>query len=161
MAELCQHARGCTVVRGITGINWSNMAVPEEEKRTEPTAYPWIDLKTTYDVEAWIDSYNRDLQRHVENRNLSGYGICFGLAEGGEIFMHTNTEGDVLLDVTPDAEWVSPVIAAATHVPVPPSQIWSLPGHALTQLVLGLSNLIGSARIVLQHDYRIKKSWRS
>jgi hypothetical protein len=30
----------------------------------------------------------------------------------------------------------------------------------LTQLVLGMSSLIGSARIVLQHDFRIRKSWR-
>lgn len=133
------------------------MAVPEEEKREEPIARPWIDLKTTYDVEAWIDSYNRDLQRHVEKKNVSGYGICFCLAEGGEIFMHTTSEGDVLLDVTPEADWVAPLIAAATHVPAPQTQIWSLPGHALTQLVLGLSSLIGSARIVLQHDFRVRK----
>lgn len=133
----------------------------DEEKREEPLARPWIDLKTTYDVEAWIDSYNRDLQRQVEKKNVSGYGICFCLSAGGEIFMHTTPDGDVLLDVTPEAEWVAPLITAATHVPAPPSQLWAIPGHALTQLVLGLSSLIGSARIVLQHDFKIpgKKQW--
>lgn len=121
---------------------------------------PWIDLKTTYDVEAWIDNYNRDLQRLVEKKNTTGYGICFCLAPGGDIFMHTTQDGDVLLDVTPEAEWVAPLITAATHVEAPTSQIWSLPGHTLTQLIFGLSSLIGSTRIVLQHDYRMKKSWQ-
>jgi len=118
---------------------------------------PWIVLKTTYDVEAWINNYNRELQRTVPNRNALGYGICFELAGGGEIFMHTTPDGDVLLDVTPEAEWVAPVISAATQVQTPVSQIWTLPGHTLTQLVLGLSSLIGSTRLVFNHDFKIKK----
>ncbi len=130
------------------------MAGTEIEMRNDPIERPWIDLKTTYDVEAWIDNYNRDLQRHVENKNATGYGICFCLAAGGEIFMHTTVDGDVLLDVTPDAAWVAPVITATTQVQVPSAQIWALPGHALTQLVLGLSSLIGSSRVVSQHDFK-------
>ena len=118
---------------------------------------PWIVLNTTYDVEAWIDNYNRELQRFTEGKNLSGSGICFCLAHGGEIFLHTTQDGNVLLDVTSEAEWIGPVIAAATHATAAESQIWSLPGHVLTQLVLGLSSLIGSTKIVLQHDFRIKK----
>lgn len=121
---------------------------------------PWIGLNTTYDVEAWIDSYNRDLQRFVEGRNVIGYGICFFLGEGGEIYMHTTPDGDILLDVTSDAEWASPVITAATGVPAPQGQIWMLPGHVLTQLILGLNSLIDSTKLVLQHDYRMKKSWK-
>ena len=130
-----------------------------DDPRDEPVARPWIHLKTTYDVEAWIDNYNRDLQRTVEKKNAAGYGICFTLAAGGDIFMHTTPEGEILLDVTPDAEWAAAVITAATHVPAPPSQIWSLPPEALTQLVMGLSSLIGSTRIVLEHDYRLRKKW--
>ncbi|HEY8608991.1 MAG TPA: hypothetical protein VIM12_17895 [Noviherbaspirillum sp.] len=118
---------------------------------------PWIALHTTYDVEAWIDSYNRDLQRAVDPRNTTGCGICFILAHGGEIYLHTNADGDVLLDVTPEAEWVGPLITAATRVPAPPSQIWSLPGDALTALVLGLSPLVAATRIVPRHDYRVRK----
>lgn len=118
---------------------------------------PWIALNTTYDVEAWIDNYNRELQRATEGRNPAGCGICFGLSHGGEIFMRTTPDGDVLLDVAPEAEWVAPVIAAATHAASPDSRIWTLPGHVLTQLVLGMSSLIDSTRIVLQHDFRIKK----
>lgn len=119
---------------------------------------PWIVLKTTYDVEAWIDNYNRDMQRHFADRkNVSGYGICFTLAEGGEIFLHTTPDGDVLLDVTPDAEWVAPLITAATRVAPPTSQIWALPGHTLTQLILGMSGLIASTRIVVNHDFKIRK----
>jgi hypothetical protein len=118
---------------------------------------PWIVLKTTYDVEAWIDNYNRELQRSMERANATGYGICFKLAEGGDIFMHTNTDGDILLDVTPEAEWVAPLITAATRIEAPRSQIWALPGHTLTQLILGLSSLIDSSRLVFSHDFKIRK----
>jgi hypothetical protein len=127
------------------------------DKIEEAPERPWIILKTTYDVEAWIDSYNRELQRAMERPNASGYGICFKLTEGGEIFMHTNTEGDILLDVRPEGEWVAPLITAATRVEAPRSQIWALPGHTLTQLILGLSSLIESSRLVFSHDFKIKK----
>ena len=129
----------------------------DQTKPQGPGERPWIVLKTTYDVEAWIDNYNRELQRTIEKNNASGYGICFCLAHGGEIFLHTMQEGDILLDVTPEAEWVAPVITAATGVPSPGTQIWALPGHTLTQLVLGLSSLIASTKIVPQHDFKIKK----
>jgi len=129
----------------------------DETKTQGPGERPWIVLKTTYDVEAWIDHYNRELQRTVEKNNAGGYGICFRLEHGGEIFLHTMPEGDILLDVTPEAEWIAPVISAATGVPAPGKQIWALPGHTLTQLVLGLSSLIAATRIVLQHDFKIKK----
>lgn len=131
------------------------MRSAEENQTTER---PWIALKTSYDVEAWIDNYNREMQRYFsEQKNVSGYGICFTLTEGGEIFMHTTPDGDVLLDVTPDAEWVAPLITAATRIENPGSQIWALPGHTLTQLVLGLSVLIASTRIVANHDFKIRK----
>jgi len=123
----------------------------------EPVERPWIVLQTTYDVEAWIDSYNHDLRRAVANSQAGGYGICFRLAHGGDIYLHTDSEGDILLDVTPEADWVAPLIGAATRTEVPPTQIWKLPGHTLTQLILGLSSLIASTRIVLSHDFRIKK----
>ena len=118
---------------------------------------PWIALNNSYDVEAWIDSYNRDLRQVVDDPRALGYGICFHLAAGGDIFMHTTSEGEVLLDVTPDAQWVTPVIAAATRIDPPPGQIWHLPGHTLTQLVLGLSGLIGASSLVARHDFRQKK----
>lgn len=130
----------------------------DEQKREEPGKRPWIVLNTSYDVEAWIDNYNWDLRRWLEGqKNTNGYGICFYLAAGGEIYMHTTPDGDILLDVTPEAEWVAPVITAATGVAAPLSQIWALPGDVLTQLVLGLSSLIGATQIVLQHDFRIRK----
>ncbi len=127
------------------------------DQADEPAARPWIVLKTSYDVEAWIDHYNRDLQQCIQKPNATGYGICFCLAHGGEIFMHTNNDGDVLLDLTPEAEWAAPVISAATQLASPASRIWALPGDTLTQLVLGLSPLIASTRIVLRHDFKIRK----
>ena len=120
---------------------------------------PWIVLKTTYDVEAWIDQFNRNLQRVSSNSHANCYGICFCLTHGGEIFMHTTPEGEVLLDVTDEAAWVAPVITSATGIPAPQSSIWQLPGDTLTQLLFGLSGLIASTRMVLQHDYRIKKHY--
>ena len=135
------------------------MESSNEDMRDEPVARPWIHLKTTYDVEAWIDNYNRDLQRTIEKKNAPGYGICFTLSAGRDIYMHTTPECEILLDVTPDAEWAAPVIAAASQVPAPQGQVWSLPPETLTQLVMGLSPLIGSTRIVPEHDYRIKKRW--
>ena len=126
---------------------------PDHEER------PWIVLTTTYDVEAWIDQFNRNLQRLAPNANAAGYGICFRLSHGGEIFLHTTTEGVVLLDVTEEAAWVATVLTAATGVAAPPAQIWQLPADTLTQLLVGLSGLIATTRIVLQHDYRIKKRY--
>lgn len=117
---------------------------------------PWVDLTTTYDVEAWIDSYNTDLQRCINNKKAMGYGVCFSLGQGGQIFMHT-TEDAILLDVTPEAEWVVPVITAATGIEAPHSQIWVLPDDRLIQLVLGLSTLIASSRIDISHSYKTKK----
>src|SRR4051794_37082569 len=99
----------------------------------EPSERPWIDLTTTHDVEAWIDNYNRDLQRYVKKVNAIGYGVRFSLRLGGHIFMHT-PEDAILLDVTPEAEWAAPVITAATGIEEPHSQIWVLPDDKLTQL---------------------------
>ena len=129
----------------------ANTSNPEESFER-----PWIDLTTTHDVEAWIDHYNRDLQRCIKKTNASGVGVCFSLRQGGQIYMHT-TEGAILLDVTPEAEWAAPVIIAATGIEAPHSQIWVLPDDRLTQLVLGLSSLIASAGIVVSHAYKTKK----
>src|SRR3569832_1775181 len=82
---------------------------------------PWIVLGTTHDVEAWIDNFNRELQLSLKKTNVSGYGICFRLAEGGEIFMHTTAEGVVLLVVLLVVVWVVFVICAATGIAAPRS----------------------------------------
>ncbi len=123
---------------------------------------PWIVLTSTYDVEAWIDHFNRDLQQVVQKPHAGRHGICFRLIHGGELYLHTTTEGDLLLDVTPEAEWVTPVIAAATGLQPPPARLWPLPGERLTQMLLGLTSLIAATRIVIDHDFRIRKTgWQS
>ena len=123
----------------------------------DPPERPWIALRDTYDIEAWIANYNRDLQAAVVNPRFTGYGICFYLTEGGTIFLHTGGEGDILLDVTPDAEWITPLLSAVTGSPPPRGQIWTLPAEVLTQLIFGLNSLIGSSRLILQHDFHIRK----
>lgn len=132
----------------------------QDPAAAQPTR-PWIALATTYDVEAWIDSYNRDLQQVVKKDSTKGYGICFCLELGGEIYLHTTQEGDILLDVTEDAAWIAPVITASTGVTAPASQVWTLPGDKLTQLVLGMSALIAATRIVVSHVYKTSgASWK-
>ncbi|MFL9923201.1 hypothetical protein PQR62_02915 [Herbaspirillum lusitanum] len=132
-----------------------NAAIPE------PGPRPWIVLQTTYDVEAWIDSYNRDLQAVVWKRgkaNPVGQGICFALELGGEIYLHTTSEGNVLLDVSEEASWVTPVISAASGVAPPAGSVWLMADDKLTQLVLGLSGMIATTRIVLEHDFKLRKN---
>lgn len=125
---------------------------------------PWIVLQNAQEVEIWIEEYNRELQAavyfHKINTFNSGQGIRFALELGGDIFLHTNAEGQVLLDVTEDASWAAPVISAATNVPPPIGSVWVLPHDTLTQLVLGLSLLISTSEIVLSHEYRLSKSHR-
>jgi len=133
-------------------MNNSDISPDQSEASTER---PWIHLTTTYDVEAWIDHYNRDLQKFVKQPNAQGYGVCFGLLHGGEIYLHS-MEGAILLDVTPEAEWVVPVLTATTGVAAPRGQIWTLPDDKLTQLVLGLSSLIAWTRMVASHNFRVK-----
>ena len=131
----------------------------DEKSDDEPITRPWIVLKTTYDVEAWIDHQNRAIQQLINSNKASGWGICFCLSEGGEIFLHTTSEGDVLLDVMPEAEWVAPLISAATQVDMPAGQIWALPGDKLTQLVFGLSSLIATTKLVAEHNFSVKKRY--
>jgi hypothetical protein len=118
---------------------------------------PWTHLLTPEEADAWIDNFNRALQEYVTQANAGGYGVCFSLAAGGDIFLHTTQEGYVLLDVTPDAQWAAPVIAAAVNSAPPDTQIWHFADDKLTQFVLGLSSLVASSTMVLQHDYHWKK----
>ncbi len=118
---------------------------------------PWIKWESSYEIEAWIDTYNRDLQRIIKDPKASGYGICFILEAGGEIYLHTTPEGIALVDVPPDAEWITPLLSAVTQHEAPTSQIWTLPVEKLTQLILGLSSLIHSTRMVRDHAFRLKR----
>lgn len=136
----------------------------------ESAETPWIILTASHDVEAWIDNYNFSLQQAGKSENSgpekmgfekslggnSGIGICFRLEHGGEIFVGTTGSGEVLLDVTPEAAWVAPLITAATGAEVPDGKIFHLPGDKLTQLVLGLSSLIAATRPISGHNFKIK-----
>lgn len=123
----------------------------------QPEPIAWMHLLTPIEAEAWIDLLNHDLQQCIGNTNASGYGVCFALAAGGDIYLHTTAEGYVLLDVTPDAQWAAPVIAAAAGVAPPDTQVWTFPDDKLVQFVFGLSSLVASSTMVLQHDFRLNK----
>jgi hypothetical protein len=112
---------------------------------------PWVPLESPQDVELWIDEHNQAMQELISPKE-TGYGICFTLAVGGTV--HMQTAGDaVLLDVHPDAEWIAPLIIAATGVEAPKGQYWILPDDKLVQLILGLSSLVESTILVTGHSF--------
>ena len=112
---------------------------------------PWIALETPQDVELWIDEHNRSLVEHIGPQE-TGYGVCFSLAEGGNIYMQTSGDA-VILDVDADAAWVSPLIMAATGAGQPAGQLWVLPEDKLIQLIVGLSSLIASTTLISGHRF--------
>lgn len=114
---------------------------------------PWSGLETPADVELWIAEHNLSLQEHIAPHE-TGYGVCFTLDAGGEIYLHTTQDGALILDVTPEAEWVAPLIMAAANVAEPPQgSIWVLPDDKLIQLMIGLSSLIASSILVVGHNF--------
>ncbi len=112
---------------------------------------PWVHLETAQDVEAWIDEHNRSMMEHIGPKE-TGVGVCFTLAEGGDLYLQTAGDA-VLLDVEPDAQWVTPLIMAATRSEAPAGQLWILPDDILTQLIVGLSSLVASTTLVSGHDF--------
>lgn len=112
---------------------------------------PWIELLTPQDVEAWIDEHNRSLMEHIGPQE-TGVGVCFTLAEGGNLYMQTTGDA-VILDVEPDAQWIAPLIVAATRTPEPQGQVWILPDDKLIQLIIGLSTLVASTTLVSGHNF--------
>lgn len=112
---------------------------------------PWIHLQSPQDVEAWIDEHNRSMMEHIGPQE-TGVGLCFTLSAGGDIYLQTTGDA-VILDVEPDAHWVTPLIEAATGVDDPGRQIWILPDDKLVQLVVGLSTLVESTRLVSGHHF--------
>jgi hypothetical protein len=115
---------------------------------------PWTDLQTPQDVEAWIDEHNRCLMEHIGPQE-TGVGVCFTLAAGGNLYMQTSADA-VLLDVEPDAEWIAPLIMAATQAQAPSGQLWILPDDKLIQLIVGLSSLIVSTTLVSGHNFSVR-----
>lgn len=112
---------------------------------------PWIHLETPQDVELWIDEHNGALQELVKP-NETGVGICFTLAEGGNVYMQTTGDA-IVLDVDQEAEWIGPLIVAATGAEPPRGRVWVLPDDRLVQLILGLSTLVLSTTLVVGHPF--------
>lgn len=112
---------------------------------------PWTALETAQDVELWIEEHNRSLMEHIGPQE-KGVGVCFTLAEGGNIFMQTSADA-VILDVEPEADWVAPLIMAATQSAAPAGQLWILPDDKLVQLIVGLSSLVASTTLISGHPF--------
>ena len=135
------------------------MMTTGQPQSTDEEAFPdlpWTAFTSIDEVEAWIRLYDQELQACVSKNHAAGHGVRFTLRHGGHIFLHSGAEA-ILLDVTPEAEWVTPAIVAATGAPPPAAQIWVLPPDMLTQLVLGLNSLIESTQLVASHDYKAKR----
>ena len=112
---------------------------------------PWTALETAQDVEAWIDEHNRSMMEHIGPQE-SGAGVCFSLAEGGNLYLQTTADA-VLIDLEPEADWIAPLIVAATGAEPPRGQLWVLPDDQLVQLILGLSSLVASTLLVVGHNF--------
>ncbi len=125
---------------------------------TQPTAdaprfrpCPWTALETPQDVELWIDEHNRSMMEHIGPQE-TGAGVCFTLAEGGNLYLQTTADA-VILDLEPDAAWIAPLIMAATGAEQPRGQMWVLPDDKLVQLIIGLSSLVASTTLVAGHNF--------
>lgn len=131
----------------------SNQVMNQESHEQAPRFRPvrWTALETPQDVELWIDEHNRSLLEHIGPQE-TGYGVCFTLAIGGTITMQTSGDA-ILLDVDADAQWVAPLIVAATGAEPPAGQLWVLPEDRLVQLILGLSSLVESTILVSGHKF--------
>lgn len=112
---------------------------------------PWVELLTPQDVEAWIEEHNACMQEMIGPRE-TGAGIRFDLAPGGSLTMQTQ-EDAVVVDLDCDAEWIAPLIVAATNVEPPRGRLWVLPADRLVQLILGLSTLVASTILVTGHHF--------
>jgi hypothetical protein len=123
--------------------------------------HSWNILENALEIEAWLQLNNDELQQKIIGEKSSPYafpmnqgqGICFQLTHGGEIYCHTNGDGDIILDLSEEALWCSPVITACTQITAPRGRIWILPGDVLIQLILGLNSLISRSRLVLKHRF--------
>jgi hypothetical protein len=126
-----------------------NMSPPDPQPRFRPR--PWTPLETPQDVELWIEEHNQAMQELIRPQE-TGVGICFTLSVGGAIRMQT-TDDAIILDVEPDAEWVAPLIMAATGAEAPRGMVWVLPNDKLVQLIIGLSSLVESTTLVAGHNF--------
>ncbi|MYM27753.1 hypothetical protein GTP58_05415 [Duganella sp. CY15W] len=130
------------------------------QDNSEPPRFrpvPWSGLETPADVELWIEEHNQSMLQHI-GKHETGYGVCFTLAEGGEIYLQTTQDGALILDVTPEAAWVAPLIMAAARIgDAPPGRLWVLPNDKLVQLMIGLSGLIASSILVVGHDFGLRR----
>ncbi len=122
---------------------------------TEPTPrfrpIPWTFLETPQDVELWIAEHNQSLVENIGPQE-TGYGVCFTLAVGGNIYMQTTGDA-IFLDVDTDAAWVAPLLTAATGAGQPAGQLWVLPEDRLVQLILGLSSLVATTTLIVGHKF--------
>ena len=125
------------------------MTTSPEQPRFRPR--PWIHLETPQDVELWVEEHNQAMQELIRPQE-TGYGICFTLAEGGNIYMQTLDDA-IVLDVEDEASWVTPLINAVTGAEAPPGNYWLLPADKLVQLIIGLSSLVASTTLVVGHRF--------
>lgn len=115
---------------------------------------PWIELLTPQDVEAWIEEHNACMQEMISPKE-TGVGICFTLGPGGNVYMQTLDDA-VVLDVDEEADWIAPLIVAATGAEPPKGRVWALPADRLVQLILGLSTLVASTVLVTGHKFGVR-----
>jgi hypothetical protein len=113
---------------------------------------PWTSLDSVEAVELWIDEHNRAMQELIRPEEQAGAGIRFSLVHGGDLLMQTRGDA-ILLDLEPDAAWITPLLEAITGQEAPRGQMWAVPEDRLIQLILGLDSLVQSTTLVVGHRF--------
>jgi hypothetical protein len=126
-----------------------------EEPMSQGT--PWLEVESISELEAWIALQNQELQEFLSdakpNQASQGQGICLHFELGGTLHIHTSQHGELLLDQSEEALWLTPVISAACQLSAPKGRVWRVSEDYLVKLLMGLNPLISSTQLVLQHRF--------
>ncbi len=115
--------------------------------------HSWISLENLPEVEAWINLQQDELHSLITATELQA-GVYFQMQPEGEVFLYTNQDGDISLELSLTAEWLQALLAAiypqAKHL----GRIWHFPADCLVTLIWGLNSLILHSQLVIRKSKR-------
>ncbi len=116
--------------------------------------YPWINLENLLEVEAWIQLQQDELQLLATGKEIQP-GINFAVQPEGEVYLYTNQEGEITIELSDSATWLEALLPAihknARHV----GRIWHFPADTLVALIWGLNPLISASQLVSRKSKRL------
>lgn len=113
----------------------------------------WITLENLNEVEAWIQLQQDELQSLTTGKELQP-GIYLQMQPEGEIYLHTNQEGEVRIELSESASWLEALLPAIYPSAQHQGRIWYFPADCLTMLIWGLNGLITSSQFVSRKSKR-------